>query len=136
MPTEIWDKRLAHLDVLVVEDELIMRNMVEYALKAMGVTKITPATNGKQALTLVAQSNKAFDLIVSDWKMPVMDGLAFLKELRKSGDKTPFLMLTSMATKEEVTMAAKAGANSYIAKPFSTDNLYKKIVVLMKNRPA
>lgn len=128
-----WDERYAKLRVLVIEDEPIVRNMIEYALKVLGIKNISLAANGEQGLEQLGIAPKGFDLIICDWMMPSMDGLEFLNHIRSRGSKTPFLMLTAKATKEAVVTAQDAGVDSYIAKPFSTEELHKKVRAMVKD---
>jgi len=121
---------LSDMSVLVIDDLEIMRNMIEYALKAMEVGKITTSTNGAHALSLVESSTEPFDLIICDWMMPQMDGLEFLQKIRARNDNTQFLMLTAKSSSEAVAIAVKAGADSYIIKPFTVRDLYKKMLFI------
>ena len=75
-----------------------------------------------------------FELIISDWNMPVMSGLEFLKAVR-ADEKTktiPFLMVTAEALKENIIQAIQSGANNYIVKPFTPQTFEEKLSGMFK----
>ena len=126
----LLDSALSDMSVLVVDDQEIIRDMIEYALKAMGVKKITMSADGADALRLMESSTQPFDLIICDWMMPLVDGLEFLQTIRAHNVDTQFLMITAKSSREAVENAVKAGANSYIIKPFTVRDLYKKMLFI------
>jgi len=115
------------LAVLVVDDHRSMRQLTRFFLDEFGIRKITEAENGDDALSTMKLAR--FDLIISDWDMQGMDGLAMLKHLRSDPqtEKIPFIMATGQNVEKEVREAIGAGANSYIVKPFSAKALKQKI---------
>ncbi len=116
-----------NLQVLVVDDQQSMRQLTKYSLEQIGIRKVIEARSGEDALKQIGQSK--FDLVISDWNMDGMDGLALLKHIRSDplAKKTPFIMATGQNSKEQVMEAVNAGVNNYIVKPLSADNLKKKI---------
>jgi two-component system chemotaxis response regulator CheY len=117
--------------VLVVDDFSTMRRIIKTALKQMGIEDITEAEDGKMALQKLKL--KDFRLIISDWNMPNMMGIDFLRRVR-ADDKykhIPFLMVTAEARKDNVLEAAKAGVSNYITKPFTAEDLQKKIELII-----
>ena len=118
--------------VCVVEDEKVSRKMTIELLKKMGITKIVASTNGETALQKL-RLQKA-DLIISDWHMPIMDGLEFYKAVKKevSLQDTPFLMVTVEDSKERVVEALKLGIRDYIVKPLSSKSFEGKLKFLLK----
>lgn len=108
--------------VLVVDDSSVMRKIVSRGLRQAGfkIDDILEAGDGKEALDTLNQHN--CDLILSDWNMPNMDGLTFVKELRKSDD-TPVVMITTEGGESKVAEAIQSGANGHIKKPFTPDDL-------------
>ncbi len=117
--------------VLVVDDFSTMRRIIKTALKQMGIEDITEAEDGKMALQKLKL--KDFKLIISDWNMPNMMGIDFLRRVR-ADDKykhIPFLMVTAEARKDNVLEAAKAGVSNYITKPFTAEDLQKKIEIII-----
>lgn len=113
--------------VLVVDDSAVMRQIIKKNLKELGFTDLTEAEDG--AAGLKAAGDGAFDLIVSDWNMPNMTGLEFLKAVRADGGLkgVAFIMVTSEADKEKIMEAVQAGVNQYIVKPFNAVQLEEKI---------
>lgn len=116
--------------VLVVDDMLTMRKVVTKILRELGFTDIQEAVDGKEAWAKVKASEATpFGLIISDWNMPNMTGLDFLKQVRADAKlaKTPFLLVTAEAEATQVGEAIKSGVDQYVVKPFSKDSLKVKL---------
>ena len=113
--------------LLVVDDSSTMRAIIKNQLKGMGITDVILAEDGAKGLKVANESN--FDLIISDWNMPKMTGLEFLKAVRADGKlkETAFMLLTSVDDKDSITEALQAGVNQYIIKPFTANQLQDKI---------
>ncbi len=109
------------MKILVTDDSKAMRMIVIRTLRQAGFAghDIIEAENGQQGLTLAR--SEAPDLILSDWNMPEMNGIDFLRALRGAGDSTPFCFVTSEGSDEMREAAAQAGAMGLIAKPFTAD---------------
>lgn len=118
---------------LVVDDLLIARRLIVNNLKNMGFEEVVEAVDGVDALQLLKDESKPFDIIITDWLMPNIDGLVFVHEIRKFDKfkKVPVLMVTSVDDKEDVVKALKNGVNDYIAKPYTPDTLRKKVEKLL-----
>jgi len=116
-----------NMKILVVDDFATMRKVIKNLLRQVGYENIAEAEDGVTALE-VLKSHK-IDFIISDWNMPNMNGLEFLKAVRADGELSslPFLMVTAEALKDNVVMAIKAGVSNYIVKPFTADVLNEKI---------
>ena len=112
---------------LVVDDFSTMRRIVRNLLKELGFTNVDEAEDGVVALQKLGSGG--FDFVVTDWNMPGMTGIDLLKAIR--GDariaKTPVLMVTAEAQREQIIEAAQAGVNGYIIKPFTAQTLKEKI---------
>jgi two-component system chemotaxis response regulator CheY len=115
------------MKVLVVDDSAVMRKIVIKALNEAGHANILEAGNGKDALEQVGEA----DIVFTDWNMPVMDGLAFVKEVRKSS-AIPIVMITTEGGQKEVLEAMKSGVNDYIVKPFKPTVLLSKLETFLK----
>lgn len=117
----------AVLKVLVVDDQTSVRQMTRMTLEQIGVRYIHEAENGRTAMDTA--SLQPLDLIISDFNMPEMDGLALLRAVRghPAARKVPFILLTGRGDRELVVKAAQAGANNYLIKPFTADILRQKI---------
>jgi two-component system chemotaxis response regulator CheY len=120
------------MKVLVVDDFATMRRIVKGALKQLGFVNIVEAEDGQIALELLKKEKVG--LIVSDWNMPNMTGIEFLKVVR--GDAvlkdTPFIMVTAEGQKDNVLEAVNAGVSNYVVKPFTPDILGEKIKKVLK----
>ena len=115
------------MKVLVVDDSAVMRKIIIKALMEAGHTDIVEAGNGQDALSKSAD----VDVVFTDWNMPVMDGLTFVKEFRKSS-QVPVIMITTEGGQKEVLKAMKSGVNDYIVKPFTPSVLVSKLESLKK----
>jgi two-component system chemotaxis response regulator CheY len=118
----------AHIHVLVVDDFSTMRRIVSNLLREIGFTRITEAEDGEKALHCL-RSGIPINFVVTDWNMPVMDGLTMLQKIRATEDfkDLPVLMVTAEAKKENIIAAAQAGADGYIVKPFNAATLKEKV---------
>lgn len=117
----------AAFKVLVVDDQLTMRELTRLALQEMGVRHVLDADNGRAAFQAV--TSQPVDMIISDFNMPELDGLGLLRAVRghPAVRKMPFILVTGRGDTELVTKAAQAGVNNYIVKPFTTQTLRSKI---------
>lgn len=122
---------LTRLRVLVVEDEESARNYIEMVLADMGITNVITAADGRQALKVFQDFEDGVDLIICDWMMPRMSGLDLLKQVRSVRPHLPFLMVTALATMENVEQALAYDVTGYIAKPFPPEQLEEKILLLI-----
>lgn len=126
---------LSQLRVLVAEDEDSARSYIEMVLKDMGVGHVITAHDGRSALEVFQDFEDGIDLIICDWMMPRMSGLDFLKQVRSVRPHLPFLMVTALATLENVEEAMQQQVTAYIAKPFPPEQLEEKVLLLV-NRAA
>jgi len=117
---------------LVVDDFSTMRRIIRNLLKELGYNNVDEAEDGSMALAKLKR--ETFDFIVSDWNMPVMDGLELLKAVRADPKlkHIPMLMVTAEAKKENIIAAAQAGASSYVVKPFTAATLDEKITKILE----
>ncbi|MFG1496981.1 response regulator [Saccharospirillum sp. HFRX-1] len=122
---------LQTLHFLVADDAGFIRDLVKRALRSQFTQcQIDEAVNGSKAQALLVK--KRYDLVLCDWEMPELSGLELLQWLRnreqvEAEDKTPFIMVTSRGDKDHVVKAVEAGVNDYIGKPFSNEQLLRKI---------
>lgn len=115
------------MEVLVVDDASSMRHIVRNLLKELGIRHIREAENGQIALDKLKV--KKADLVVSDWNMPVMNGIDLLRAIRadQALRSTPVLMVTAEGNKENIVEPAQAGVNNYIVKPFNAQTLQERL---------
>ena len=113
---------------------MTMRKIVMKVCKELGFIDMTEATDGANAWEKVASANPPFELIISDWNMPNSTGLDLLKRVR--GDqrfcKMPFVLVTAEAEQHQIAEAVKAGVNSYVVKPFTSDTLRERLETVHK----
>ncbi len=115
------------MKILIVDDSAVMRKIVTRALNEGGHTDIVEAGNGQEALDQAGD----VDIVFTDWNMPVMDGLTFVKELRKSSN-VPVVMITTEGGQAQVLDAMRNGVNDYVVKPFKPSVLLGKVENLIK----
>jgi len=113
------------MKALVVDDSMTIRRIVIKALGLVGITDTVEATDGTDALQAINEDN--FDVVLLDWNMPKLSGIDTLKAIRKAGNTTPVIMVTTEAEKSRVIEAIKSGANDYLIKPFAPDQLAAKV---------
>lgn len=113
------------MKALVVDDSMTIRRILVKALGVVGISDVTEAADGVEAVN--AAKEQVFDVILLDWNMPRMCGLETLRALRRSGNRTAVIMVTTEAEKGRVIEAIQSGANDYLIKPFTPDQLAKKV---------
>ncbi|RZJ72720.1 response regulator transcription factor [Flavobacterium sp.] len=116
--------------ILVVEDEKGISEFLRQGLEEEGFF-VSVAADGSQGLTLAR--TQAFDVILLDWMLPKLSGLEVCKRLRESRNETPVLFLTAKDTVQDTVAGLKSGANDYIKKPFSFEELLERIKVQLRN---
>jgi len=113
---------------LVVDDVPLMRQIAGNSLNALGYIKISEAGDGEQALKLLRPNNAvetSINFIITDWSMPVMDGISLLKTIRACPKlkHLPVLMMSSQAEEDSLAIARWAGIDGYISKPLNAKTL-------------
>ena len=116
-----------NMKILIVDDFSTMRRIVRNILKQLSFNNVDEAEDGDIALEKLRSGS--FDFVITDWNMPNMTGLELLKTIRSDEmlKDLPVLLITAEAEKENVVLAAQAGVNDYIVKPFTGDVLQQKI---------
>jgi len=117
--------------ILVVDDKDSMRNMLTETLVEEGY-RVDCAPDGRRALEMVR--NKSYDLVLTDLKMPDVDGLEVLGGVKESDSDTSVIVMTAYGTIEDAVAAMKKGAYDFITKPFDTDHLCVLISRALENR--
>ncbi len=117
----------AKIKAVVVDDQLTMRVLVRAGLQQIGLTDIREFPTAAEAFQNL--KTQAAHIVLSDFNMPGMDGLEFLRAVRKepSTKGVGFILLTGRADKELVQRAAQFGANNYLVKPFTVATLKQKL---------
>ncbi len=120
------------LKFLIVDDFSTMRRIVRNLLKEAGYANADEAEDGVAALQKLR--NSSFDFVVTDINMPNMNGFELLSQVRADATlkHLPVLMITAEARKEDIVMAAQAGASGYIVKPFTKATLEEKVAKILQ----
>jgi two-component system chemotaxis response regulator CheY len=124
---------MSEISALIVDDSSVMRKIVEGALRQAGLSigRLFEASSGIEALDVLRC--RTVDLILSDINMPDMDGLEFLRQLReqKLAPEVPVVMITTESSEEHVREAITAGAQGYIRKPFTAEQVKEQVLPLI-----
>ena len=115
------------MKILVVDDFSTMRRIIKNLLRALGFNNTIEADDGLTALPILQAGG--IDFLVTDWNMPGMQGIDLLKAVRANEKLStiPVLMVTAETKREQIIVAAQAGVNGYVVKPFTAATLKEKI---------
>lgn len=119
------------MKILIVEDETGIANFLQQGLEEEGYS-ILVANDGETGLELAL--GQKVNLILLDWMLPKITGVEVCKSIRKTDTTTPIIFLTAKDTVQETIEGLKAGANDYIKKPFSFDELVERIKIHFRNQ--
>jgi len=117
------------MKLLLIEDEPSVISLIQRSLSVSGY-EITVAMDGKSGLQMASQH--AFDIIILDLMLPVINGMEVCRKIRSSGSATPILMLTALGTTENIVSGLDAGADDYMTKPFKLAELEARIRTLTR----
>ena len=124
---------MSEIRTLIVDDSTVMRKIVERSLRQAGLDPMVvyEAGSGTEGLEMLRAKN--VDLILSDINMPSMDGLEFLRQLRLQNlaPGVPVVMITTESSEEHVRQAIQAGAQGYIRKPFTAEQVKERVLPLI-----
>lgn len=124
--------------ILIVDDMRTMRIVIKRTLNALGFSDLTEADDGETAWAAitVAQNQKQFQLIISDWTMARLSGLDLLKKVRATPAlaKLPFMMITAESDAAQVKEALLAGVSNYVTKPFTQEIVKAKLEAIWKKQ--
>jgi two-component system, chemotaxis family, chemotaxis protein CheY len=124
---------MREIRILIVDDSSVMRRIVERSLRQAGLelSVVHEAGSGTEGLELL--KGKQVDLILSDINMPAMDGLEFLRQIRAQhlAPGVPVVMITTESSEEHVKQAIQSGAQGYIRKPFTADQVKERVLPLV-----
>jgi len=117
----------AQISILITDDVVYMRDIIKSMLIKLGFNNITEAVDGHQALGLIKEQQ--FSLILCDWHMPKLTGIALLRSVRLSHStiSLPFLMVTSNKKLDDVKECINSGVSGFLVKPFNLDVLAKQL---------
>jgi two-component system chemotaxis response regulator CheY len=124
---------MREIRILIVDDSSVMRRIVERSLRQAGLdlSVVLEAGSGIEGLDVL--KDKQVDLILSDINMPAMDGLEFLRQIRAQNlaPGVPVVMITTESSEEHVKQAIQSGAQGYIRKPFTPDQVKERVLPLV-----
>ena len=124
---------MSEIRALIVDDSSVMRKIVERALRQAGIDlkEVHEAGSGTEGLEMLKA--KQVDLILSDINMPLMDGLEFLRQIRAQNlaPGVPVVMITTESSEEHVKQAIQSGAQGYIRKPFTAEQVKERVLPLL-----
>ncbi len=115
------------MKILIVDDFSTMRRIIKNLLRDLGFNNTIEADDGLTALPILKAGG--IDFLVTDWNMPGMQGIDLLKTVRADASLSslPVLMVTAETKREQIMVAAQAGVNGYVVKPFTAATLNSKI---------
>jgi len=120
------------MDICIVDDSNVVRNLVKKALEMHGYSDFVEASDGVDALEKIRGKQQDIGLYVLDVNMPNMDGITLVQEIRKINGETPIIMLTTETDKAKMTKAKELGATGWIIKPFETEKFISVIDMFLK----
>ena len=125
---------MAEIRTLIVDDSTVMRKIVERSLRQAGLSPLVVYEAGSGIEGLEVLKSKEVDLILSDINMPSMDGLEFLRQIKAQNlaPGVPVVMITTESSEEHVKQAILAGAQGYIRKPFTAEQVKERVLSLLK----
>jgi len=129
MPRKLGLPNMKKVQILVVDDEPGVRELVGDVLELEGYD-VTIAVDGLDALAYIRKQK--FDLFVLDINMPKIDGLVLLEKVRGAGDQTPVLFLTARREKDDIHQGFRVGADDYVTKPFSIEELALRVAAILR----
>ncbi|WP_373550018.1 response regulator transcription factor [Haliscomenobacter sp.] len=119
--------------LLIVEDEVSIANFLCEGLEEEGFA-VDLADNGKQGLQLALDSINEYDVILLDWMLPGLSGIEICRNIRRENKTVPIIFLTAKDTVDDAVFGLETGANDYIRKPFSFEELLARIRVLLRTK--
>jgi DNA-binding NtrC family response regulator len=118
------------MKILIVDDEASLREIIQKGLSQIGGFNVETAQNGAEAIEKVEK--EIFDLVLTDLKMPEMDGIELLKNIKGTRPEVMVILMTAYGSIETAVEAMKMGADDYITKPFNLDHLLLRISKVQK----
>lgn len=128
--------RFEKLSVLVVEDTIPMRKLMVSVLESLGIKHISTADSGEKAFEIFQRENQ--DIIITDWQMERMDGIALTREVRTNlmspNRMVPIVLITGYSAWARVAEARDAGVTEFLVKPFTANDIARRIAHVI-NKP-
>ena len=120
---------IGKMKILIVDDSSVMRKVIKAAADVLDL-ETEEAQDGIEALNILEENYSDIDLVLLDWNMPGKTGFEVLQEIKENVDykNIPVMMVTTEGHKTSIVAAVRAGADNYLVKPFTVDELESKIV--------
>ncbi len=133
--TEMRRYDFSRLSVMIVDDNRMMRALLQSLLDSFGVGSVIRAGNGEDALHILA--NEPVDIVITDWLMSPLDGLEFVRAVRTGKTSpnrlVPILMMTGLSEMWRVAAARDMGVNGFIVKPLTGESLLSRIIHIIEH---
>ena len=129
---------ISKLHILVVDDEMFMRNLIIKVLQGIGAGQISSAVDGNAALTALEKAQPKVDVILLDLEMPRLDGHGFIKKLHDEFSpplsETPVIIVSGHSEKEALDRANEMGVSLFLLKPITPDQLETRIKAALRHK--
>ncbi len=119
--------------ILIVEDEAAIAGFLKEGLEEEGFS-VDTCNNGRQGLQMAIDLVHVYDVILLDWMLPGISGVEICRSIRKENKTVPIIFLTAKDTVDDTVFGLESGANDYLKKPFSFEELLARIKVLLRNK--
>lgn len=119
--------------ILLIEDETSIANFIREGLEEEGFA-VDVADNGKKGLEIALNNLEEYDLLLLDWMLPGLSGIEICRAIRKENQQLPIIFLTAKDTVDDAVFALETGANDFIRKPFSFEEMLARIRVLLRSK--
>jgi len=119
--------------LLLIEDETSIANFIKEGLEEEGFA-VDVADNGKKGLEIARSNLEEYDLLLLDWMLPGLSGIEICRAIRKENQQLPIIFLTAKDTVDDAVFALETGANDFIRKPFSFEEMLARIRVLLRSK--
>jgi len=119
--------------ILLIEDETSIANFIKEGLEEENFA-VDVADNGKKGLEMALENLDEYDLLLLDWMLPGLSGIEICRAVRKQNQQVPIIFLTAKDTVDDAVFALETGANDFIRKPFSFEEMLARIRVLLRSK--
>jgi two-component system copper resistance phosphate regulon response regulator CusR len=119
--------------ILLIEDETSIANFIKEGLEEESFA-VDVADNGKKGLEMALENLDEYDLLLLDWMLPGLSGIEICRAVRKQNQQVPIIFLTAKDTVDDAVFALETGANDFIRKPFSFEEMLARIRVLLRSK--
>lgn len=126
-------RKTIQMKILIIEDEPGIRSFIREGLKEEGYA-VDEASDGTAGLKLALTNDAGYDLLLIDWMLPGLSGIEVCRQIRESRSQVPVIFLTARDAVQDTVLALETGANDYIKKPFSFEELLARVRVQLRTK--